>query len=187
MGIINTDAQDIKHSLKSILKYIGENPNREGLKETPNRMIRSWNELFAGYKQDPKDIMTTFQEGTCKEMVVLKDIEFFSTCEHHFIPFFGTVSIGYIPNEKVIGISKLARLVEIYARRLQIQERMTTQIADTLIEFLNPGGVMVVCKAQHLCMKARGIKNNATMVTSAVRGVFKEDNIVRNEFMELIK
>lgn len=178
---------NVRESLKNIIEYIGDNPEREGLQETPDRIIKSWQKLFGGYKQNPEDIFKVFEDGTCDEMVILKDIEFYSTCEHHFIPFFGKISIGYLPNGRVIGVSKLARLVEIYARRLQVQERLVSQIANDLMTFLNAKGCMVVCEAKHLCMVARGVeKQNSVMVTSAVRGDFK-DNTIRNEFLSLIK
>lgn len=155
--------------------------------DTPARMVKSWERLFGGYKQKPESVLKTFTEGSCDEMVVLKDIEFYSTCEHHFAPFFGTISIGYLPKGRVVGVSKLARLVEIFARRLQIQERLSTQIADSLVEHLAPHGVMVVCKARHMCVCSRGVeKHNAIMVTSAIRGAFKKHE-VRAEFLEFIK
>lgn len=188
MDVKHTDAQSIEYSLKQILQYIGDNPEREGLLETPKRIIKSWSELFDGYVKNPQDILKTFEDGACDEMVILKNIEFYSTCEHHFLPFFGSIDIGYIPNGKVIGVSKLARLVEIFSRRLQIQEKMTTQIANALNESLDPKGVMVVCKAKHLCMVARGVqKQNAEMITSAIRGVFKTDEIAREEFLLCVK
>lgn len=174
--------------VRKTIRLIGDNPDREGLIDTPKRVIKSWKELYAGYQQNPKQILqTTFIEGSCKEMVVLKEIDFYSTCEHHILPFIGTASIGYIPSEKVVGLSKLARLVDCFARRLQIQEKMTSQIADSLMEYLNPLGCMVIVKAQHLCMLARGVeKANATMLTSAIRGKF-EDIEIRQEFLNLIK
>ena len=173
--------------MREIISYIGENPNREGLLETPKRIVKSWDTLFSGYKKDPAALLKTFTEGSCEEMVILKDIEFYSTCEHHFAPFFGTISIGYLPNKKVIGISKLARLVEVYARRLQIQERLVAQIADSLMKYLQPVGVMVVCKARHMCICSRGVeKHNAEMVTSALRGVFNKHE-VRQEFLQFIQ
>jgi len=175
-------------NIKEIIKYIGDDPDREGLIETPKRVVKSWDHLFSGYGKDPKELMKVFKEDSCDEMVILKDIEFYSMCEHHMIPFFGKISIGYIPNGKVLGISKLARLVEMYARRLQIQEKLVAQIADTLMEYLEPYGVMVVCEAKHLCMVARGVeKQNSVMVTNAVRGNFKTDIGVRNEFLKMIK
>ncbi len=179
--------EKITENLKQILAYIGENPEREGLKETPKRIVRSWDRLFGGYKQKPESVLKTFTEGSCDEMVILKDIEFYSMCEHHFLPFFGTISIGYLPNKKVIGISKLARLVEIFSRRLQIQENLVAQIADCLMEQLHPLGVMVVCRARHMCICSRGVeKHNAEMITSALRGVFKKAE-VRQEFLQFIQ
>jgi GTP cyclohydrolase IA len=186
-----TDAQNSKDKMRNylveMLKYIGENPDREGLKETPDRIIRMWNKLYGGYKQNPEDVLSkVFRDGACDEMVILKNIEFYSTCEHHMLPFYGHVHIGYIPNKKVVGVSKLARLVEVFARRLQIQERMTTQIADALVKYLEPKGVMVMIKAQHLCMVARGIeKQDSKMITNAIRGVFIKEQ-PRNEFLKSI-
>lgn len=177
----------IEKSLQDIIKHIGDNPHREGLKETPKRMINSWKEMFSGYKEKPENVLKIFTEGTCDEMVILKDMEFYSTCEHHFLPFFGTISIGYIPDKKIIGISKLARMADIFARRLQIQEKLCADIADNLMKHLAPQGVMVVCKAQHMCISSRGVrKNNAIMVTSALRGVFEEAE-VRQEFLQFIQ
>ena len=174
-------------NLREILAYIGDDPSREGLLETPKRIVKSWKKLYGGYAQKPQDVLKTFVEGSCEEMVVLKDIEFYSTSEHHLQPFFGTISIGYLPNGRVLGISKLARLVEVFARRLQIQEKLVAQIADSLMETLHPHGVMVVCKAKHMCISSRGIeKHNATMVTSAIRGAFNKLE-VRSEFLEMIK
>ncbi len=183
-----TNTQDLRHSLKMILKFIGDDPNREGLRETPDRIMKSWQELFSGYHQTPQDVLKVFEDGYCDEMVILKNIEFFSTCEHHFLPFSGVLSIGYLPHEKVVGISKLARLAEIFTRRLQIQERMTTQIADALMTALNPKGVIVVCEAQHLCMTARGIqKQKSQMVTSAIRGLFLTNPQAKQEFLAFLK
>ncbi|MDR0734392.1 MAG: GTP cyclohydrolase I FolE [Elusimicrobiota bacterium] len=174
-------------NIKEMLAYIGDNPVREGLRETPRRVIKSWDKLFGGYKQKPESVLKTFTEGSCDEMVILKDIEFYSTCEHHLLPFFGTISIGYLPDKKVIGISKLARLVEIYSRRLQIQEKLVAEIADSLMRHLKPLGVMVVCKAKHMCICARGVeKHKADMITSALRGVFKK-NEVRQEFLQFVQ
>lgn len=178
----------MQKQIKEIIKKIGENPNREGLIETPKRVERAYEEVFAGYKQNPKDLMKTFTEGTCREMVILKNCEFYSMCEHHMFPFFGHISIGYIPNKKVIGISKLARLVDCFSRRMQIQERMTTQIAETIMKELDAKGVYVVCEGVHFCMRSRGIKKqDASMVTSAIRGVFEENAEARMEFLSLIK
>ena len=188
MEIINSNSKIITDKIKDIISFIGDNPKREGLKGTPLRMIKSWDRLFGGYKQDPIEILKTFKEGSCSEMVILRNVDFYSTCEHHFLPFFGQIAIGYIPNGKVLGVSKLVRLIEIYSRRLQIQERMVAEIADTLMNHLQPLGVMVICKAQHFCMMARGVeKQNSEMVTSAIRGVFQKEMEARDEFLKLIK
>lgn len=179
--------KQIERNAKKILEYIGEDPTREGLLETPMRMRKAWDEIFAGYRTNPYDLVKCFTKGTCEEMVILKNAEFYSTCEHHFFPFFGHCSIGYIPNGKVIGISKLARILDCFSKRMQIQERMTSQIADFLVEVLDPKGVMVVCEGVHFCMTSRGVrKQNASMITSAVRGVFKDSAQSREEFLHLI-
>lgn len=170
-----------------ILKYIGEDATREGLVETPKRMQMAWDEIFSGYKTDPKKLLKCFVKGSCKEMVILKNAEFYSVCEHHFFPFFGHCSIGYIPNGKVIGVSKLARLLDCFSRRMQIQERMTSQIADFLMDELGAAGVYVVCEGVHFCMTSRGVrKQDASMITSAVRGVFETNTDARAEFLRLI-
>jgi len=185
--IADMKKERMQTQIKLLIDYIGDDPEREGLKDTPRRVIESYSELFSGYEQRPEKLFITFKDGTCDEMIVLKEVDFFSMCEHHMLPFFGTVSIGYIPNGRIIGVSKLARLVEVYARRLQVQERMTSQIADTIVEHLKPLGVIVICSAQHLCMIARGVKKqNAIMTTSAIRGAFKDID-ARQEFLNLIK
>ena len=178
----------ITQAIENQIEFIGDDPKREGLIGTPERVIKGWGKLYSGYKQNAADILkTTFINGKCDEMVILKDIEFYSTCEHHLLPFYGKIHIGYIPQDKVIGISKLARLTECFARRMQIQERMTAQIADAIMSNLKPLGAMVIAEACHFCMKARGVeKQNSRMITSAIRGVFKNIE-VRNEFMQLIK
>lgn len=179
--------KQIERHAKKILEYIGEDPTREGLLETPKRMRRAWDEIFSGYKTDPKDLVKCFTKGTCEEMVILKNAEFYSTCEHHFFPFFGHCSIGYIPDGKVIGVSKLARILDCFSKRMQIQERMTSQIADFLVEELQPKGVFVLCEGVHFCMTSRGVrKQDASMVTSAIRGIFKDSATTRNEFLHLI-
>lgn len=179
---------DRRALVQAILKTIDPEPDREGLKDTPKRVDRAYRELFEGYGKHADDILTTvFEDGACDEMVVLRDIIGYSMCEHHVLPFSYVAHIGYIPDGKVVGISKLARLVEMFGKRLQIQEKMTTQIADTLIEKLNPKGCMVVIEGQHLCMLSRGVKQHrSVMVTSAVRGIFKEDEKARREFLALI-
>jgi len=172
-----------------ILQAIGEDPEREGLKDTPKRVVKSWNRLYGGYFIRPKDILSTVfsESGDYDEIVALKGIEFYSNCEHHMLPFYGSIHIGYLPDGKVVGISKLARLVECFSRRLQIQERLTTQISNALNDVLKPKGVGVVVKAQHLCMVARGVeKQHSWMVTSSMTGVFRDDPQVRNEFLKLV-
>lgn len=169
------------------LKMIGEDPCREGLVDTPKRVVKSWKELYAGYCMNPDEILSTaFSETNgYDQMIVLRDIDYYSTCEHHMLPFFGRAHVAYIPGKAVVGISKLARLVECFARRLQIQEVMTSQIADAIVTSLDPVGVGVLVEGQHFCMTARGIKKqNATMVTCALRGSFKEGT-VRSEFMNI--
>lgn len=178
-----------EHSLglvRQIIGLIGDDPTREGVIDTPKRVVKSWRELFAGYTMDPVKVLgTTFDGHGYDQMVICKDIEFYSTCEHHMIPFFGVVHIGYVPGKRVVGLSKLARLVEVYSRRLQIQEQMTQQIAAAMESVLQPSGVMVVAKAKHLCMCGRGIqKQHSEMVTSAITGCFKEPG-VRSEFTSL--
>lgn len=167
------------------IQIIGEDFNRDGLKDTPGRVARSIRELTAGYNEKPSEILSKVFEVNYDEMVVLKDIEFWSLCEHHMLPFHGTASIGYIPNGKVVGISKLARLVACFSRRLQVQERLTFQIAHAINENLHPAGVGVILNATHLCMALRGVKTPATMITSALLGAFKEEGTTRNEFLKL--
>lgn len=175
-------------NVRRLIEYIGDDPNREGLKETPNRVIRSYAELFSGYKKDPKDVMKVFEDGACDELVLLKDIEFCSMCEHHMIPFTGKAHIAYIPNGKVIGLSKLARILEIFTRRLQIQERIGQQVTECLMEYLQPKGAACVIEAKHLCMTCRGVgKQHSVMVTSSLTGSFKEDPRSRNEFFSMIR
>jgi len=182
------DKEKIEKHIKEILNAIGENTTREGLIETPKRVAKAYEKLFGGYTKDPKDILTTFEGENYDEMIICKSIDFYSTCEHHMLPFFGTVSIGYIPSSKIIGLSKLPRIVEIYARRLQNQERMTMQIANALEETLSPKGVGVVVEAKHLCMISRGVeKQNSSMTTSSFRGLFKKDEKTRSEFLKLIR
>ena len=173
---------------REILRELGEDPEREGLVKTPSRVARSLRELTQGYGQDPEAIINgaLFTEDY-SEMIVMKDVDFYSMCEHHMLPFFGKAHIAYLPKGKIVGISKLARLVDVYARRLQVQERMTTQIASLLMEKLTPEGVAVVVEAEHLCMRMRGVgKQNSYVVTSAMFGVFREKQETRDEFMSII-
>lgn len=177
-----------KHSVSNQLKIIGEDPEREGLKETPKRVVKMWDEIYKGYSQKPEDVLTTFSADGYDQIILLKNIEMYSTCEHHMVPFFGKAHIAYIPNGKVIGISKLARLLDIYARRLQIQERLGDQVTDALMKYLQPLGAACIIEACHLCMRMRGVsKQNAIMVTSSLRGVFLEKPEARQELMQLIK
>lgn len=170
-----------------ILQAIGEDPAREGLRDTPRRVVRAWDTLFQGYRQDVAGLGVTFDEGY-DQMVVLRGCEFFSFCEHHILPFYGTVSVGYVSEKRVIGISKLARIVEVFARRLQIQERLTQQIADTLMQLVKPKGVAVVVDGLHMCMSMRGVsKQRARMTTSAMRGVFLANAAARNEMLSLLR
>ena len=173
--------------VSSFFRLIGEDGSREGLVETPARVRLAAEEIFSGYRQDPKKILKTFTEDVCREMVILKNCEFYSTCEHHLFPFFGHISVGYLPNRRIVGISKLARLVDCFARRLQIQERMTAQIADAIMDVLDARGVYVMCEATHFCMTSRGIrKQNASMVTSAIRGAFEKSESLRLEFLAAV-
>lgn len=180
--------EHIKNNLVEQLKYIGEDPTREGLLDTPRRVVKSWNEIFAGYQKSPADILTVFDAAGYDQIVLLKDIEFYSMCEHHMLPFYGKAHVAYIPNKKVIGISKLARLVEIYAKRLQIQERMGDQITGALMEYLQPQGAACIIEASHMCMRMRGVaKQNSSMITSSMRGVFRDNPSTKEELMLLIK
>ena len=182
------DQEKIKRAVALIIEAIGEDATREGLVETPRRIAEMYAELFEGLEKDPLDELTVFFEaGKHKEMIILKDIPFYSMCEHHFLPFHGVAHIGYIPNERIVGISKLARVVEILARRPQLQERLTGQIADTIMEGLQPQGVGVVVEAEHLCLTMRGIKKpGSIVVTSANRGLFRRNLATRQEFLSLV-
>ena len=183
------DLPRISRAIREILLAIGEDPDRDGLRDTPDRVARSYAEQFSGLGQRPEDVLTTIFDAGHDEMVLVRDIEVYATCEHHLIPFFGVAHVGYIPNEKgqLTGLSKLARLVDLYARRPQVQERMTSQIADALMSVLEPSGVIVVIEAEHLCMAMRGVrKPGAKTVTSAVRGSFRDNNGTRAEAMSLI-
>lgn len=180
--------QDGEDVVRRILQLLGENPAREGLIDTPKRVVKSWKELYAGYLMKPEDILSRHFKSDNDAMVICRDIEFYSTCEHHMIPFYGTVSIGYLPKGTVVGLSKLARLVECFARRLQIQEQLTSQIATALMKAVPDAlGTGVVIRAKHLCMCGRGIsKQGSSMVTSAMLGKFRDDPAVRSEFLQLI-
>ena len=184
------DETAIKSAVESILKGIGDNPHREGLEDTPQRVAQMYSEIFGGMSQNPVDELKVGYELGHREMVILKDIPFYSMCEHHLLPFSGVAHVGYVPgvDGRVVGISKLARVVDIIARRPQIQERMATEIADAIMEGLKPDGVGVVIEAEHMCMTMRGIKKpGAKVVTSALRGIFTRRPATRAEFMSLIQ
>ncbi len=171
-----------------LIKMIGEDPNRLGLKNTPKRFINSIKYLTKGYKEKPEDILTVFDSESYDQIVLLKDIEIYSLCEHHLLPFWGQAHVAYIPDRKLIGISKLARLVDIYARRLQIQERIGDQVTKDLMNYLQPIGAACIIEANHLCMRMRGVqKQNSILVTSSLKGAFLEKLSAREELMRLIK
>lgn len=175
--------------VEQMLLYIGENPEREGLQRTPQRVVKSLDFLTSGYHTSIEEVMNDalFQTDS-EEMVIVKSIEFYSLCEHHLLPFFGKIHVGYIPNGQIIGLSKIARIVEIFARRLQVQEHLTNQVADALMDILNAQGVAVLSEASHLCMMMRGVqKQNSTTVASAMRGVFKFDRSMRDEFLQMVR
>jgi GTP cyclohydrolase I len=178
----------IEKAVLSIIKAIGEDPEREGLVGTPRRIAEMYSELFMGIDLDPREeLVVSFEEGH-HEMVILKDIPFYSMCEHHLLPFYGVAHIGYIPKGRVVGASKLARVVEILSRRPQLQERLTTQIADTIVEALEPDGVAVVIQAEHMCMTIRGVKKpGSNVITSATRGLFRTKAVTRSEFLSLVQ
>ncbi len=183
------DLPRIERAVREILLAVGEDPARDGLRDTPGRVARALNEQFAGLRMRPEDVLTTVFDADHEEMVLVRDIELYSTCEHHLVPFFGRAHVGYIPNEKgqITGLSKLARLVDLYARRPQVQERMTSQIADAMMNTLEPRGVIVIIEAEHLCMSMRGVrKPGAKTVTSAVRGSFLVSESTRAEAMSLL-
>jgi GTP cyclohydrolase I len=188
MAAPEVDQPRIERAVREILLAVGEDPDRDGLRDTPARVARMYAEQFAGMRMTPADVLTTVFDADHDEIVLVKDIEMYSMCEHHLVPFFGKAHIGYIPNEKgeITGLSKLARLVDLYAKRPQVQERMTCEIADALVRTLEPRGVIVVLEAEHMCMSMPGVrKTGAKTVTSAVRGVFRESR-TRSEAMSLM-
>lgn len=181
------DLERAEVAVRNLLVALGEDPDREGLADTPRRVAKMYRELFAGISADPAVHLKRVFHEQCDEVVLLRDIDFHSLCEHHLLPFHGRAHVAYLPGDKVVGLSKLARTVDAFARRPQVQERMTSQIADALMKHLAPKGAVVVVEAEHLCMKMRGVqKPNGTMVTSAVRGTFKESAAARAEVMSLI-
>lgn len=180
--------EQIEQHIREILKLIGENPDREGLRDTPARVARMYEEIFAGYDQDLKEVLGVTFDEQHEELVIVKDIVYYSQCEHHMAPFYGKVHIGYIPSGKVAGLSKFARLVDVISRRLQVQERMTSEIADTIMKVLKPQGAIVVVEGEHLCMCSRGVKKyGSKTITSGVRGIFRRDVALRTEFMALVR
>ena len=185
-----SDKQDteFENAVKYMMLHVGENPNREGLLKTPQRVKKAYEFIFGGYKEDPREILrSALFTSSNDEMVLLKDIEFYSTCEHHLLPIIGRVHVAYIPDGKVVGLSKIPRVVNVFARRMQIQEQLTEQIADAIMDTIMPKGVAVVIQARHMCMEMRGVeKINSTTTSSALRGLFKKDEKTRSEFFSLI-
>ena len=181
------DKKRIEKLIRELIEELGEDPAREGLRDTPRRVAVSYEKLFGGYGKDPMELVTEFEGENYDEMIICKHIDFYSTCEHHMLPFFGKAHVGYLPDKKIIGISKLPRIVETFARRMQNQERLTMQIANTIDNLLNPKGVGVVMEAQHLCMMCRGVeKQNAVMTTSSFTKAFRTSEKTRSEFLRLI-
>ncbi len=182
------DQERVAAAVRELIAAIGEDPSREGLVETPERIGRMYAELFSGLREDPLSVLAKGFQEDHKEMVILKDIPFYSMCEHHFLPFHGSAHVGYVPEGRIVGVSKLARVVDIVARRPQLQERLTSQVADAIMEGLRPDGVAVVIEAEHLCMTMRGVqKPGARMITSAIRGGFRRRRVTRSEFLALVR
>ena len=181
--------EEAEKAVRVLLEWAGDDPDREGLIETPKRVVKAYEQFFEGYQQDPEDVLRkTFEEVEgYDEMVIVKDIRLESHCEHHMVPILGVAHVGYIPNNRVVGISKLARIVDIFGKRLQTQETMTSQIANTIQKVLDPKGVAVVIDANHQCMSTRGVhKTTSSTVTSAMKGIFKENAVTRNEFLSFV-
>ncbi len=184
----NTNNTNFENAVKTMMLHVGENPTREGLLDTPKRVRKAYEFIYGGYKEDPQEILKkALFTSSNDEMVLIKDIEFYSTCEHHLLPIIGQVHVAYIPDGKVVGLSKIPRVVNVFARRMQIQEQLTEQIADAIMDTINPKGVAVVVQARHMCMEMRGVeKINSTTTSSALRGLFKKDEKTRAEFFSLI-
>ena len=184
------DREKLKASIRYILEYLGEDPEREGLSDTPERVAKSYQKLFGGYLLNPEEVLTVFKKDNVipkDQIILLKDIEFYSTCEHHMLPFYGKAHVAYIPRDKIVGISKLARLVDIFSRRLQIQERVGMEVADSLMRLIDPKGSACIIESKHSCMTCRGVeKQNSVMITSSLKGVFLNNNQTRQELMSLI-
>ncbi len=182
------EAKQLEEIIHQQLIHIDGNADREGLVDTPRRVVKSWKEIYSGYDKDVSEIFTTFSSENYDQLVLLKDIELYSMCEHHMLPFYGKAHVAYIPDGKVIGISKLARLVDIYARRLQIQERIGEQVTSALMQYLQPKGAACIIEATHMCMRMRGVgKQNSVMVTSSMTGAFKENLSTREELLKSIR
>ena len=184
----DTKNEQFENAVKTMMEHVGEDPSREGLLDTPSRVRKAYEFIYGGYKEDPIEILNKALFSTTNdEMVLVKDIEFYSTCEHHLLPIIGRVHVAYIPDGKVVGLSKIPRVVNVFARRMQIQEQLTEQIADAIMEAINPKGVAVVVTARHMCMEMRGVeKINSVTTSSALRGLFKRDEKTRAEFFSLI-
>ncbi len=180
--------EEFENAVKVMMRYVGEDPQREGLLKTPQRVRKAYEFIFGGYRQDAKEILeSALFTSSNDEMVLIKDIEFYSTCEHHLLPIIGRAHVAYIPDGKVVGLSKIPRVVDVFARRMQIQEQLTEQIADAIMQTIDPKGVAVVIQARHMCMEMRGVeKINSTTTSSALRGLFKKDEKTRAEFFSLI-
>ena len=185
---MNNNQKEFEDNFKNILKLIGENPEREGLLDTPSRVYKSFQFLCKGYNENPKEILTKAMFSTDnEEMVIIKNIEFYSLCEHHILPIVGKVNVAYIPDGKVVGLSKIPRVVETFARRLQIQEQLTEEIANAIYESMNPKGVAVLIDARHFCMEMRGVeKISSSTITTSYKGLFKEDKDVKKEFLDYL-
>ena len=186
--IETVDQAAVRDAVRRIIEAIGEDPSREGLLDTPRRIAEMYEELFTGLHQDPREVLSTSFQESHREMVILKNIPFYSLCEHHFLPFHGQAHVGYVPQGRIVGASKIARVVDILARRPQLQERLTGQVADAITEALSPDGVAVVIEAEHLCMTMRGVqKPGTTLITSAIRGAFRRRAVTRSEFLALVR
>lgn len=186
--IETVDQAAVRDAVRRIIEAIGEDPSREGLLDTPRRIAEMYEELFTGLHKDPREVLSTSFQESHREMVILKNIPFYSLCEHHFLPFHGQAHVGYVPQGRIVGASKIARVVDILARRPQLQERLTGQVADAITEGLSPDGVAVVIEAEHLCMTMRGVqKPGTTLITSAIRGAFRRRAVTRAEFLTLVR
>ena len=182
------DQAGVRDAVRRIIEAIGEDPSREGLLDTPRRIAEMYEELFTGLHEDPREVLSTSFQESHREMIILKNIPFYSLCEHHFLPFHGQAHVGYVPQGRIVGASKIARVVDILARRPQLQERLTGQVADAITEALSPDGVAVVIEAEHLCMTMRGVqKPGTTLITSAIRGAFRRRAVTRSEFLALVR